>query len=137
MQPQQNILSIDFFHYLCSPNTVRLVQLVEHQIVVLGVVGSSPTSHPNCKRDDSCGSSLFIVFIVVVRRALPFPIRASFRPKSAPILLIGRIRAEKRLKSARLSLSPKSALFPSARIQLVQGNYNEVGLCVQDVSRNN
>lgn len=27
-------------------NTVRLVQLVEHQIVVLGVVGSSPTSHP-------------------------------------------------------------------------------------------
>ena len=27
-------------------NMVRLVQLVEHQIVVLGVVGSSPTSHP-------------------------------------------------------------------------------------------
>ena len=27
-------------------NTVRLVQLVEHQIVVLGIVGSSPTSHP-------------------------------------------------------------------------------------------
>ena len=26
---------------------VRLVQLAEHQIVVLGVVGSSPTSHPN------------------------------------------------------------------------------------------
>ena len=25
---------------------VRLVQLVEHWIVVLGVVGSSPTSHP-------------------------------------------------------------------------------------------
>ena len=40
-------------------------------------------------------------FVVVARRALPFPIRASFRPKSAPILLIGRIRAEKRLKSAR------------------------------------
>ena len=35
--------------YLCNSNTVRLVQLVEHQIVVLGVVGSSPTSHPNCK----------------------------------------------------------------------------------------
>ena len=30
-------------------NTVRLVQLVEHQIVVLGVVGSSPTSHPKDK----------------------------------------------------------------------------------------
>ena len=28
---------------------VRLVQLVEHQIVVLGVVGSSPTSHPKFK----------------------------------------------------------------------------------------
>ena len=28
---------------------VRLVQLVEHQIVVLGVVGSSPTSHPSKK----------------------------------------------------------------------------------------
>ena len=31
-------------------NTVRLVQLVEHQIVVLGVVGSSPTSHPRKMR---------------------------------------------------------------------------------------
>ena len=30
---------------------VRLVQLVEHQIVVLGVVGSSPTSHPKNKND--------------------------------------------------------------------------------------
>ena len=33
---------------LQSSNTVRLVQLVEHQIVVLVVVGSSPTSHPCC-----------------------------------------------------------------------------------------
>ena len=38
---------LELFSYLCSPTeTVRLVQLVEHQIVVLGVVGSSPTSHP-------------------------------------------------------------------------------------------
>ncbi len=29
---------------------MRLVQLVEHQIVVLGVVGSSPTSHPKESR---------------------------------------------------------------------------------------
>ena len=29
---------------------VRLVQLVEHQIVVLVVVGSSPTSHPTAFR---------------------------------------------------------------------------------------
>ncbi len=28
---------------------MRLVQLVEHQIVVLGVVGSSPTSHPKAE----------------------------------------------------------------------------------------
>ena len=42
-----------------------------------------------------------VPFTVVVRRALPVPIRAVFRPKSAPILLISRIRAEKRLKSAR------------------------------------
>ena len=32
--------------YLCIPDTVRLVQLVEHQMVVLGVMGSSPISHP-------------------------------------------------------------------------------------------
>ena len=30
-------------------NMVRLVQLVEHQIVVLGVIGSSPISHPKAK----------------------------------------------------------------------------------------
>ena len=41
------------YSHLCNPiDTVRLVQLVEHQIVVLGVVGSSPTSHP--KRSASC-----------------------------------------------------------------------------------
>ena len=127
MQPQQNILSIDFFHYLCSPNTVRLVQLVEHQIVVLGVVGSSPTSHPNCKGDDSYGSSLFIV---VVRRALPFPIRASFRPKSAPILLIGRIRAEKRLKSARFSYGIFTEWSPD---QNVQPTLKQTGHLVSDI----
>ena len=39
-----NIQKIHTFALLTD--TVRLVQLVEHQIVVLGVVGSSPTSHP-------------------------------------------------------------------------------------------
>ena len=38
---------VKFFRTFAISNTVRLVQLVEHQIVVLGVVGSSPTSHPN------------------------------------------------------------------------------------------
>ncbi len=38
---------VKFFRTFVISNTVRLVQLVEHQIVVLGVVGSSPTSHPN------------------------------------------------------------------------------------------
>ena len=35
---------------------VRLVQLVEHQIVVLGVVGSSPTSHPKERMADKSSS---------------------------------------------------------------------------------
>ena len=37
---------------------VRLVQLVEHQIVVLGVVGSSPTSHPKAKKPAHSGRLL-------------------------------------------------------------------------------
>ena len=37
---------IIFIRIFATSNTVRVVQLVEHQIVVLGVVGSSPTSHP-------------------------------------------------------------------------------------------
>ena len=32
--------------YLCSPQTVDVVQLVEHRIVVPSVVGSSPIIHP-------------------------------------------------------------------------------------------
>lgn len=42
-------------------NTVRLVQLVEHQIVVLGVVGSSPTSHPSKKTGPYRSSFLIIL----------------------------------------------------------------------------
>ena len=41
------LASVKFIRIFAISNTVRLVQLVEHQIVVLGVVGSSPTSHPN------------------------------------------------------------------------------------------
>ena len=41
-------------------DTVRLVQLVEHQIVVLGVVGSSPTSHPKLERERFSSRSLFV-----------------------------------------------------------------------------
>ena len=40
------------YSYLCNPNTVQLVQLVEHQIVVLVVVGSSPTLHPTLEDGD-------------------------------------------------------------------------------------
>ena len=32
--------------YLCTPNMVDVVQLVEHRIVVPSVVGSSPIIHP-------------------------------------------------------------------------------------------
>ena len=38
--------------------TVRLVQLVEHQIVVLGVMGSSPIGYPK-KREKQLLLSLF------------------------------------------------------------------------------
>ena len=43
-------------------DTVRLVQLVEHQIVVLGVVGSSPTSHPS-KKTGLYRSSFLIILL--------------------------------------------------------------------------
>ena len=34
---------------------VGLAQLAEHRIVVPGVVGSSPISHPTAKRSDASG----------------------------------------------------------------------------------
>ena len=42
----ETLATMIFLCIFAISNTVRLVQLVEHQIVVLGVVGSSPTSHP-------------------------------------------------------------------------------------------
>ena len=44
--PPQSVAEMKIISNFATSNTVRLVQLVEHQIVVLGVVGSSPTSHP-------------------------------------------------------------------------------------------
>ena len=38
---------------------VSIVQLVEHQIVVLGVVGSSPTGYPKWFEDDFYSHPLF------------------------------------------------------------------------------
>ena len=61
---------IKYIRNFAISNTVRLVQLVEHQIVVLGVVGSSPTSHPNERTEvnsfrpllfDWCNSTLFLM----------------------------------------------------------------------------
>ena len=40
------------FLYLCISDMVSLVQLVEHQIVVLGVMGSSPIGYPKSKESD-------------------------------------------------------------------------------------
>ena len=49
--------------FVIQTDTVRLVQLVEHQIVVLGVVGSSPTSHPKWARERFFESlSIFIIY---------------------------------------------------------------------------
>ena len=58
-------------------DTVRLVQLVEHQIVVLGVVGSSPTSHPKLERERFLQSFSFC--FPPVRRATLFALASSFR----------------------------------------------------------
>ena len=41
----ETLATMIFLCIFAVSNTVRLVQLVEHQIVVL--VGSSPTSHPS------------------------------------------------------------------------------------------
>ena len=79
------------YSYLCIPNTVRLVQLVEHQIVVLGVVGSSPTSHPKTlKAWHNAKLSLFWVCYYDWRGG---PLQTSLRrkaPNSAgPLLFTG------------------------------------------------
>ena len=50
-----------FVPLLLQTDTVRLVQLVEHQIVVLGVVGSSPTSHPNERTEVNSFRPLLLV----------------------------------------------------------------------------
>ena len=50
---------IKYIRNFAISNTVRLVQLVEHQIVVLGVVGSSPTSHPNERTEVNSFRPLF------------------------------------------------------------------------------
>lgn len=56
-----------FIRIFAISNTVRLVQLVEHQIVVLGVVGSSPTSHPLKKTGHS---SVFFFILYPAKRSL-------------------------------------------------------------------
>ena len=57
-------------------DTVRLVQLVEHQIVVLGVVGSSPTSHPKLGRERFFESFSFC--FPPMRRAALFALASFF-----------------------------------------------------------
>ena len=57
----RTLASNDFIRIFAISNTVRLVQLVEHQIVVLGVVGSSPTSHPNERTEVNSFRPLLLV----------------------------------------------------------------------------
>ena len=57
--------------YLCNPNMVSIVQLVEHQIVVLGVVGSSPTGYPTGKPDEVRFTRLFYFLVECQRLILP------------------------------------------------------------------
>ena len=65
-----------FVPLLLQTDTVRLVQLVEHQIVVLGVVGSSPTSHPKLERERFLMSFSFC--FSPMRRAALFAPDSSF-----------------------------------------------------------
>ena len=65
-----------FVPLLLQTDTVRLVQLVEHQIVVLGVVGSSPTSHPKLERERFLMSFSFC--FSPMRRAALFALASSF-----------------------------------------------------------
>ena len=52
-----------YFSYICSPNMVRVVQLVEHRIVVPSVVGSSPISHPMLKKETDLQKSVSFLFM--------------------------------------------------------------------------
>ena len=47
---------------------VDVAQLAEHQIVVLGVVGSSPIFHPS--RDTGCGIPFFAAFTALLHVVL-------------------------------------------------------------------
>ncbi len=58
----ETLATMIFICIFAISNTVRLVQLVEHQIVVLGVVGSSPTSHPS-KKTGLYRSSFLIILL--------------------------------------------------------------------------
>ena len=57
--------------FVIQTDTVRLVQLVEHQIVVLGVVGSSPTGYPTGKPDEVRFTRLFYFLVECQRLILP------------------------------------------------------------------
>ena len=46
-------------------NMVGIVQLAEHRIVVPGVVGSSPITHPRKRRGDRMVSSFFFFRVVM------------------------------------------------------------------------
>ena len=50
---------------------VAVVQLVEHQVVILGVAGSSPVSHPEVEHRLTCMSAGEAMFVF---RATPSPL---------------------------------------------------------------
>ncbi len=67
------------------PNMVRVVQLVEHRIVVPSVVGSSPISHPMLKKEIG-DAGLFLFYLLkdtyflrtpFVTRSTACPVRTS------------------------------------------------------------
>ena len=58
----ESLLACQFFWLLFSDlNMVDVVQLAEHRIVVPGVVGSSPITHPIKRQTDRSVCLLFIL----------------------------------------------------------------------------
>ena len=79
--------------------TVRLVQLVEHQIVVLGVMGSSPISHP---KEGNRMAALFFFY-------LGTKVVSSFEPEPAGSKQTLRSEAGMRAHSPALRVRTSSA----------------------------
>lgn len=65
---------------------VAVVQLVEHQIVILDVAGSSPVSHPEVARPGPHGSGLVLVYGALQVACFPWPVACCPLPVACCLL---------------------------------------------------